>query len=170
MLTATPGPSLHTEHRARHLVFWELGRSPKSMNTQIPQDLPVRRANSMPGEFEAGREHQELTGKASQVTFRQMEKTASQAGRPSLEKAQKWERNCCFCYSFSSRLGDSSGEGDGIAGRDCHLHLERSSTLCSIRGWQTQAVFVNVVFMNSHSQSFTMVCGCSPTTAAELIM
>ena len=38
------------------------------MNTQIPQDLPVRRANSMPGEFEAGREHQELTGKASQVT------------------------------------------------------------------------------------------------------
>lgn len=99
-----------------------------------------------------------------------MEKTASQAGRPSLEKAQKWEHNCCFCYSFSSRLGDSSGEGDGIAGRDCHLHLERSSTLCSIRGWQTQAVFVNVVFMNSHSQSFTMVCGCSPTTAAELIM
>ena len=98
-----------------------------------------------------------------------MEKTASQAGRPSLENAQKSEHNCCFCYFFSS-LVTPSGEGDGIAGRDCHLHLERSSTLCSIRGWQTQAVFVNVVFMNSHSQSFTTVCGCSPTTAAELIM
>lgn len=83
-----------------------------------------------------------------------MEKTASQAGRPSLEKAQKWEHNCCFCHSFSS-LVTPSGEGDGIAGRDCHLHLERSSTLCLIRGWQTQAVFVNVVFMNDQ------FCCCS---------
>lgn len=51
-----------------------LERNPTPVNTQIPQDLQVRHANSTPAESREGREHCELSGKASYVTFRQMAK------------------------------------------------------------------------------------------------
>lgn len=62
-------------------------------------------------------EHCELSGKAFWVTFRQMEHTKQRLRRETnFEKAQKWEHNCCCCYS-NSRLSDSF-RGKKIAGSD----------------------------------------------------
>ena len=131
------------------------------MNAPIPRGTPMRHADSRPAEFGAGREHQDMTGKASQTTFRQMEKTALRQG-DQLWKRRRSENTTAVAVIPIPDFGNSLCGGGEIAGRDCHQPLERCSMLGQIGGWQTRAVFVNIVFVNSHGQSFTMVHGCSP--------
>lgn len=62
---------------------------------------------------------------------------------------QVWKRhrsgNTTAAFVILSVHGDSFWEGMELLAETA-TYLERSSTLCLIRGWQTQAVFVNVVF------------------------
>ena len=84
------------------------------------------------------------------ITFRQTEKRGDsiQAGSPTSQKPQKWEHSCC---PSDLKLGDSFRGGERNCWPRPPLTLGRKLDSSLDQGWQTQAVFVNVVLLDSHA-------------------